>query len=147
MIARYRGGAIPGGPARGSELEAVIADMHDNVPRDLDAFDITGAVDRIWLLVRDLNRHVTERAPWTLAKDEAKAAELDQVLYDLAEGLRVSAIALWAYLPETAPKILEALGQPAEFDWDLVEYGRLAPATTVEAAVPLFPRFDAGPTA
>jgi methionyl-tRNA synthetase len=115
------------------------------VPRDLDAFDITGAVDRIWRLVRYLNRHVTERAPWTLAKDDAKAAELDQVLYDLVEGLRVSAIALWAYLPETAPKILAALGQPAAVDWELVEYGRLAPATTVEAAVPLFPRFDPAP--
>jgi methionyl-tRNA synthetase len=145
MIARYRGGTIPGGPARGSELEALITDVRDNVPRDLDAFDITGAVDRIWLLVRYLNRHVTERAPWTLAKDDAKAAELDRVLYDLVEGLRVSAIALWAYLPGTAPKILEALGQPAVFDWELVEYGRLVPATTVEAAVPLFPRFDATP--
>ena len=145
MVARYRGGTIPGGPARGSELEALIADVHENVPRDLDAFDITGAVDRIWQLVRYLNRHVTERAPWTLAKDDAKAAELDQVLYDLVEGLRVSAIALWAYLPETAPKILEALGQPAVFDWELVEYGRLVPALNVEAAAPLFPRFDAAP--
>jgi methionyl-tRNA synthetase len=143
MIARYRDGAIPGGPAAGSELAGVIADVRDNVPRDLDSFDITGAVDRIWLLVRHLNRHVTERAPWTLAKDESKAAELDQVLYDLAEGLRVSAIALWAYLPETAPKILEALGQPLVFDWELVEYGRLTPTTTVEAAPPLFPRFEA----
>jgi len=142
MIARYRDGAIPGGPAKGSELETAIADLRDNVPRDLDAFDITGAVDRIWTLVRHLNRYVTERAPWTLAKDESKAAELDQVLYDLADGLRVCAIALWAYLPETAPKILEALGQPVAFDWELVEYGRLAPTTSVEAAPPLFPRFE-----
>jgi methionyl-tRNA synthetase len=143
MIARYRDGSVPGGPAAGSELEAVIADIRDNVPRDLDGFDITGAVDRIWTLVRHLNRYVTERAPWTLAKDESKGAELDQVLYDLADGLRVSAIALWPYLPETAPKILEALGQPVEFDWERVEYGRLAPTTTVEAAPPLFPRFEA----
>jgi methionyl-tRNA synthetase len=142
MIVRYRGGAIPGAPAPGSELEALIADVHDNVPRDLDGFDITGAVDRIWGLVRYLNRHVTERAPWTLAKDDANAAQLDQVLYDLVEGLRVCAIALWAYLPETAPRILEALGQPAIFDWSLVEYGRLEPAT-IEAAAPLFPRLDA----
>ena len=65
------------------------------------------------------------------------------MLYDLADGLRVSAIALWAYLPETAPKILEALGQPVAFEWERVEYGRLEPATTVAAAPPLFPRFEA----
>ena len=121
----------------------MINDLRVNVPRDLDGFDITGAVDRIWTLVRRLNQYVTERAPWTLAKDESKAAELDQVLYDLADGLRVSAIALWAYLPETAPKILEALGQPLEFDWELVEYGRLEPGAAVEPAPPLFPRFEA----
>jgi methionyl-tRNA synthetase len=143
MIARYRDGAIPGGPAAGSELEVVIDDLRVNVPLDLDRFDITGAVDRIWTLVRHLNRYVTERAPWTLAKDESKAAELDQVLYDLAEGLRVVAIALWAYLPETGPKILEALGQPIRFDWELVEYGRLEPGAAVDAAPPLFPRFEA----
>jgi methionyl-tRNA synthetase len=145
MIARYRDGAIRGGPAAGSELQALIADLRDNVPRELDAFDITGAVDRIWTLVRYLNRYVTDRAPWTLAKDESKAAELDQVLYDLADGLRVCAIALWAYLPETAPKILEALGQPVAFDWELVEYGRLSPTTAVDAAPPLFPRLEATP--
>ena len=36
------------------------------------------------------------RAPWQLAKDEARAAELDRVLYDLADGLRVVAVALAA---------------------------------------------------
>ena len=116
------------------------------MPGDLDAFDITGAIDRIWVLVRDLNRYVTERAPWTLAKDESKAAELDQVLYDLADGLRVCAVALWAYLPETAPKILEALGQPLQFDWELVEYGKLVPTTSVDASPPLFPRREASPS-
>ena len=145
MIARYREGTIPGGPAAASELGALIADVRDGVPRDIDRFDITGAVDRIWALVRFLNRYVTERAPWTLAKDLSKADELDQVLYDLAEGLRVSAVALWAYLPETAPKILEALGQPTAFGWELVEYGLLAPGEPVEAASPLFPRFEASP--
>ena len=38
--------------------------------------------------------------------------ELDRVLYTLADGLRAVAVALAPYLPETAPRILEALGQP-----------------------------------
>jgi methionyl-tRNA synthetase len=142
MIARYRDGVIPGGPHGSTELAERIAAINKLVPEDLDAFDITGAIDRIWVLVRDLNRYVTDRAPWTLAKDESKAAELDQVLYDLADGLRVCAVALWAYLPETAPKILEALGQPLQYDWELVDYGKLVPATSVDASPPLFPRLE-----
>jgi methionyl-tRNA synthetase len=142
MISRYRDGVIPGGPHGSAELAERIAAINKLVPEDLDAFDITGAIDRIWVLVRDLNRYVTDRAPWTLAKDESRAAELDQVLYDLADGLRVCAVALWAYLPETAPKILEALGQPLQYDWELVNYGKLVPATSVDASPPLFPRLE-----
>jgi methionyl-tRNA synthetase len=143
MIARYRDGAVPGAPAAGSDLAAAIADVHDRVPKLIDEFNITGAIDVVWNLVRYLNKYVTDEAPWTLAKDEANAARLDQVLYDLADGLRASAVALWAYLPETSPKILEALGQPTEFGWELVEYGKLAQANDVDASPPLFPRLEA----
>jgi methionyl-tRNA synthetase len=143
MIVKYRDGRIPGGQAGGSDIGAAIAAVHDLVPEHLDRFDITGAIDRIWSLVRHLNRHVTETAPWTLAKDESRAAELDQVLYDLADGLRAAAVALWAYLPETAPRILEALGQPVEFDWELVRYGALVASEKIAAAPPLFPRLEA----
>jgi methionyl-tRNA synthetase len=91
--------------------------------------------------VRELNRYVTEQAPWTLAKDEANAEQLDQVLHDLADGLRAAAVALWAYLPETSPKILEALGQPTDAAWERVAAGELEPATIAPAA-PLFPRIE-----
>ncbi len=146
MIAKYRDGRIPGGPNGDAALRESIAAIHDLVPGQIDAFDITGAIDRIWVLVRDLNRYVTERAPWTLAKDEARADELDQVLYDLAEGIRVVAIALSAYLPETSPKILEALGQPVELGWERIAYGGLDQSATVAAAPPLFPRIESAAT-
>ena len=141
MIAKYRDGELPRNRTTSPAIAAAIADVHDNVPGEIDAFDITGAIDRTWLLVRELNRYVTERAPWTLAKDEANADALDQVLFDLADGLRAAAVALWAYLPETAPKILEALGQPTDSAWDRVAAGRLAPAR-IGPAVPLFPRIE-----
>src|SRR5437763_10148818 len=110
MIATYRQGQIPEG-ASSPAIAAAIRDVHDRVPEQIDSFDLTGAIDRIWLLVRELNRYVSEQAPWILAKDEANAEQLDQVLHDLADGLRAVAVALAAYLPETSPKILDALGQ------------------------------------
>src|SRR5207244_3334949 len=80
----------------------------------------TGALDEIWQAVRRLNQHVEASAPWTLAKDEANADQLDQVLYDLVDGLSAVAVAVAAYLPETAPRILEALGQPADLSLERV---------------------------
>src|SRR5688572_22689969 len=83
-VARYRGGEIAPTPLRDSDLSAAIERVRAEVPSALDLFDITGALETIWELVRALNRHVEQTQPWQLAKDEARAAELDQVLYELA---------------------------------------------------------------
>jgi len=145
MIARYRNGRIPLS-SPGPELAGPIASVQRDVPARLDAYDVTGAIDVIWDLVRALNRYVEQTKPWELAKDEARAAELDRVLYDLADGLRIASVALWAYLPRTAPQILRALGQPEDYAWENIAAGRAVSAEGVEAASPIFPRLEA-PTA
>jgi methionyl-tRNA synthetase len=112
----------------------------------LNAFDVTAAAETIWTLVRALNKHVEETRPWDLAKDESRAHELDRVLYELADGLRIATVALAAFLPRSAPEILRALGQPDDLSWDNVAPGRTVEAEGIEPAAPLFPRVDA-PTA
>jgi methionyl-tRNA synthetase len=145
MIARYRDGRIP--EADSLHDEEVIDALATDVAARLDVFDITGALDTIWDLVRSLNKFVTDAKPWELAKDDAKAGELDRVLYTLADGLRVVAIALSSYLPETAPRILEALGQSDDLAWSGVARGKTTAARGIEAAQPLFPRVEAPATA
>ncbi len=78
----------------------------------LDRAELTLALDEIWQRVRRLNRYVEEQAPWQLAKDEARAEDLDRVLRTLAEGLRVVTVLLWPYLPASAERLLAALGAP-----------------------------------
>jgi methionyl-tRNA synthetase len=82
-------------------------------------------------------------APWELAKDESKAGELDRVLFELADGLRVLAIVLAPYLPETAPQILTALGQDVSLELEGARSGQTRPAEGIAPAEPLFPRVDA----
>jgi methionyl-tRNA synthetase len=62
--------------------------------------------------VRRLNRYVEEQAPWQLAKDPARADDLDRVLRTLGEGLRVLTVLLHPWLPHTSEKLLAALGAP-----------------------------------
>ena len=146
MIARYRDGSLP--EARGSaDIAEAIEAVATGVPRDLDGWDITTALERIWTLVRRLNRYVEEQRPWELAKDESRAADLDGVLYDLADGLRATAVAVSPYLPETAPKILDALRQSGDLAWEQVAPGRARAADGIEAAPPLFPRVEEAPAA
>ena len=142
MVARYREGTLAAGPVgRLRDSRDPRATRRDVAAR-LDAFDLTGALERIWEVVRALNRHVEVSAPWQLAKDEARAEELDRVLYDLVDGLRAVAVALASYLPETSTRILAALRQPLCSSGPGSAYGRARAAEGLEPAVPLFPRVD-----
>ncbi len=143
LIARSRGGEIVAVPDGSAELAEAAEAVRNLVAAALDEFDITGGLERVWDHVRRLNRYVEETRPWELAKADDGAAELDRVLYDLADGLRVVGVALSSYLPDTAVRILEALGQPVDLSWENVAYGRTLAATGIEAAEPLFPRIDA----
>jgi methionyl-tRNA synthetase len=142
MIARYRDGRLPQASVVDAGADELAA-MGNDVAQQLDSFDVTGALERIWKQVRSLNALVEERKPWELAKDESRASDLDRTLYELADGLRAVAVALAPYLPETAPRILEALNQPVDLGWDGVAPGKAVAVEGIEPAAPLFPRLDA----
>ena len=140
MIARYRDGAVVPVDA---EAPWDAAALHVRLVEALDRYDITGGIEEIWLAVRRLNQYVEESAPWQLAKDEARSDELTAVLYNLADGLTSIAIAVAPYLPESAPSILEALGQPSDdFSLERLRTGTAVSAVGVEPAPPLFPRVE-----
>jgi methionyl-tRNA synthetase len=145
MIARYRDGRLRSAVVSG-ELAGDVDRVRTQVSERFDEFDVTGALEVVWELVRRLNRHVERNAPWELAKDPARAGELDRVLFELADGLRAAAIALAAFVPDTSERILAALRQPVGLAWDDVAAGRTGEVVGIEPAPPLFPRVDA-PTA
>jgi methionyl-tRNA synthetase len=143
MVGKYRGGRVPataGPPALAREAEAAVAEYG----RRMDEIEVTAALEALWELVRRLNRYVEEAAPWKLAKDEAQAPRLDEVLYGLVAGLRLVALCLHAFMPSTAVEIMRRIGQPSGEDdlrLDLAVWG-LAVAGVVEQAPPLFPRIE-----
>ena len=66
---------------------------------------ICGAGYLLWALLMKNKMCIRDRA-----KDEANKERLESVLYHLCEALRVAGILLNAYLPSTAPKMMEQLG-------------------------------------
>ncbi|MDQ5895437.1 MAG: methionyl-tRNA synthetase [Actinomycetota bacterium] len=136
MISRYRDGIQP--QAEPDPLLAADFDgITDRVRALFDEAQIGQALEEIWVLVRRLNRYVEESQPWVLAKDEADAERLDQVLYSLAEGLRVLTLLLHPYLPNSTDILLAALGQA---DLELAAYGSRPGGTQTEKIKPLFPK-------
>ena len=93
MVDRFLGGALPAKPRHDSTVAGLVGGLGDEVARRFDVFDLTGALETIWEVVRGLNRHVESQAPWQLAKD-GRQDELQATLYDLVDGLRVVAVAL-----------------------------------------------------
>jgi methionyl-tRNA synthetase len=137
MVARYRDGELPA-----TELDDELAGDFEGLAREvcalLDRAELTQALERIWQRVRRLNRYVEERAPWTLAKDEQHAAELDRVLASLVEGLRVVSVLLHPYLPVSTERLLDALGAEGRG----LAAARFGAGTTrgVGSLEPLFPK-------
>ncbi len=109
MVHRYRGGTPPA-VALDAGLDVEFTDLLGEVEGMIDRAELTAALDVIWQRVRRLNRYVEERAPWQLAKDDARADELDQVLATLIAGLRVLAVLLHPYMPSSTDKLLDAIG-------------------------------------
>ena len=96
----------------------------------------------IFAVIQRANKYIDETAPWALAKDEANKARLESVLYHLCEALRVAAVLLNAYLPSTAPKMMEQLGLDASaLDLSKTVYG-VQETYTVHKGDALFPRID-----
>ena len=109
MVVRYRDGVVSAAevdPVLVPDFEGLTARVEELIGRA----ELTLALEEIWERVRRLNRYVEEQAPWQLAKDDARAEELDRVLGTLVEGLRVVAVLLWPYLPASSERLLDALG-------------------------------------
>jgi methionyl-tRNA synthetase len=104
--------------------------------------ELTAALDEIWRRIKRLNRYVQDEAPWQLSKDDANAARLDQVLYTLAEGLRVVSVLLHPFMPGSAERLLGALGRE-QLGLDEAELGAVEGGTRIGELGQLFPRVEA----
>ena len=87
-----------------------------------------------------VNRYVEESRPWDLAGEDSDAERLEQVLYGLAEGLRVVTLLLHPYMPATSQRLLEAL---AESGRRPAEFGSRGGGQRTERIAPLFPKLEA----
>ncbi|WP_217914937.1 methionine--tRNA ligase [Miltoncostaea marina] len=143
MVGRYRDGVVPADAGDEGELAAEVAAAVEAARGSFARLDISRAIEEVWRVVQRLNRLVEQRAPWTLAKDPARAGELDATLHALAEGLRIVAILLWPVIPGSAERVLAALGQdPAAVALERAAWGAGAPSARVAPSGPLFPRVE-----
>nr|WP_227871904.1 methionine--tRNA ligase [Paenibacillus bovis] len=150
MIDKYCDSTIPGYAGRVLEVDGLLEDTVqqtiDKVEQAMEKLEFSVALTAISQLISRTNKYIDETQPWVLAKDEANRAQLDSVMYHLAESLRIISVLLKPFLTRAPKQISEQIGATAEElnTWDSIRtYGQIPAGTRVVKGDPIFPRLDA----
>ena len=146
MVQKYFSGVLPTEQEEGPEDEELLS-VAKALPAayraEMDKFALQNGLQEVFKLLNRANKYIDETAPWALAKAEEHKKRLARVLYNLEESLRVAAGFLSPFIPETAEKILQRLGNPPA-DWESLQRWGVLPATAgMEQVEALFQRIDA----
>ena len=139
MAKRYRGSVLRRAE---SPLAGFVTEKTAAYRAQMDSHQIHSAIETTQDIVVRCNAYVEESAPWKLAKDPAQADKLDEVLYTLAEALRVVSILIAPVLPTEADAIRTQLAWSGPVDLAETVWGRLPDGHQLADPVPVFPRIE-----
>ena len=143
MIEKYFGSKVPAaGQSTREEIGTLVSSTWKKAEQGLDKFQFDKVLVAIWQLIDFANTYIERNKPWELAKKDKK--KLAQVLYNLTESLRQIAWMIYAFMPETAEKILSQLSvleseRKLSFD-QIKKWGGLKPGIEIKKGKSLFPR-------
>jgi methionyl-tRNA synthetase len=127
-------------PSLESPLAAHARDAVENTVAAWAAVQPSKALDATWQLIRATNAHLETNEPW---KSEP-GAQVDAVMGDAIEALRIVSILANAAIPETCQAIWERIGMPGKVAEQLipqaVDWGQYPGGLSVTKGEALFPR-------
>ena len=148
MVEKYFGGTLPTERENSDadcDLKTMASTLRDRYEAEMERFQFQNALEQIFKTIQRANKYIDENAPWTLAKDQGNRARLAAVMYNLLETVRICAVLLTPFIPDSAEKIFDQIGAcPCCRTWEKANvWGSLRPDVTVHKGEALFPRIDA----
>ena len=148
MVEKYFGGTLPAERENSDadcDLKTMASTLRDRYETEMEHFQFQNALEQVFKTIQRANKYIDENAPWTLAKDPANRARLATVMYNLLETVRICAVLLTPFIPDSAEKIFDQIGAcPCCRTWEKANvWGSLRPDVTVHKGEALFPRIDA----
>jgi len=127
-------------PDPGSALAPIAAEVYAAAAAAWDDVQPSRALDATWRLIREANAHLEANEPWKMDP----GPELDAVLGDALEVLRIVAVLATPAVPSTAAEVWRRIGltgSPAEQRLPgAAAWGGYPGGLAVEKGDPLFPR-------
>ena len=87
----------------------MVDSLDEKIEKKMNKYQVSDAIGEVFNVLRSSNKYIDETTPWTLAKDDLKRERLETVLYNLLESIRVCAIFLEPFMPDTSKEILKQL--------------------------------------
>ena len=125
-----------------NDLKDIVLSAKDKVNDKMDNLRIADSLDEVFEIFKRCNKYIDETTPWILAKDESKLDRLSTVMYNLIESIRIGAVLLQAYLPDTASSIFNQINTDITSYDTIGEFGKYVSGTKVGEAKVLFQRIE-----
>jgi len=145
MVQRYCDGTVPVSgshhPPFREPLEKILSSLRETI----DEFAFPRLLAETWEVVNSVNRYIAEQQPWNLAKSSSSREQLNNVLYDTCEALRVIAALIAPVVPNTADQIWKQLGlseNASGAQLRNLQWGGLQQGTRLGELAPIFRRID-----
>jgi methionyl-tRNA synthetase len=141
MIHQYRGGMVRLKGEQTLPLGVTISGAIEGYER----LDFSKALESIWGLISAADKYIVEQAPWKLAKDPGAAEQLDMVLANVYDALRVVTVLAAPVLPDSCARIWKLLGFATSVEdarMGSLEDLPLEETRTIPPVEPVFPRLD-----
>ena len=148
MAVKYCDGKVPSSHAPSEEDNVLIETAGETLSETELSFPrlvFHKALISIWNFINTTNKYIVEREPWLLAKDPHARERLETVIYNLLEALRVIAVLIYPFMPDTSGKIMSRIGikdiQSQELS-SIRNWGGLRSGSPLTLGSALFPRVE-----
>jgi len=117
-------------------------DLKKKVDTYMEKLEVSKSLEVIFDFLRLCNKYIDETTPWVLAKDDSRKDRLNTVIYNLVEGIRIGAVLLQAFMPETSEKIFYQINTELKSFDSIEEFGGYKTGTKVNNPEVLFQRIE-----
>ncbi len=128
----------------GLESDAIKA--IDKFESAMEKFEFHKALIAVWEFISRMNKYVDITGPWELAKKKSSRKQLEAVIYNLLEGLRVISGLVYPVMPDTSANMQKHLGMNPDESYYRLEilkkWGTMKSGIKLPKSVTLFPRVD-----